>query len=259
MRTYLERLIEHSGQSESINYDSLTANVNEIFCIAHTYYVNVVKKFCVDYNLYKRLILSSIKHKLRKWLELKDINWQFAFNIFEHVLLEKKNLLIDFFETQPIGDYCGLIRSTLGEKDLHVGHSSKAKSPTIFNADGLLFRPMPKEILIRLTDFVNEINLFNRSLTEYELLDFFECKEGAQLMANNNNQVALFLLKLSQRSFLKKTWASITVRNRMLISSSGIAISDSHNLTAPANKIANKTKEARNCEENLIIDFVESL
>lgn len=110
-----------------------------------------------------------------------------------------------------------------------------------------------------MTDFVNEINLFSRSLTEYELLDFFECKEGAQLMANNNNQVALFLLKLSQRSFLKKTWASITVRNRMLISSSGIAISDSHNLTAPANKIANKTKEARNCEENLIIDFVESL
>lgn len=112
----MERLIEHSGQSESINYDSLTANVNEIFCIAHTYYVNVVKKFCVDYNLYKRLILSSIKHKLRKWLELKDINWQFAFNIFEHVLLEKKNLLIDFFETQPIGDYCGLIRSTLGKR-----------------------------------------------------------------------------------------------------------------------------------------------
>ena len=73
------------------------------------------------------------------------------------------------------------------------------------------------------------------------------------------NLVAFFLYQLSKQSLIKAEWANIIACNGLLISSSGNIVTEAHNLTVPACKIANKPLEALKDKERLIYDFVQNL
>lgn len=276
MRRYLKRLIEHfpmsEAQREIIDFDLLEAKLNEYFSKAHSYYLKTVKKDAVDYKIYKGSFLMLIRLAEEKGCIPEEWNSQLAFMVVKHSLTEKEDLVCEYFENNPSGDYCRLLRYTMGSKYLHELQGNNFKngflkslngqlipSCSAARSEGLTLRAIPEDTIRKMTDFVNYMCLFRQKLTVDEFRDFLDCKAGVQIMANNNNQLCLFLLMLSKYSYAKKNWASIIAKKQLLRSSTGMVITDSHNLTSPANRLFNKPKEMRNCEENEIFRFMETI
>lgn len=119
--------------------------------------------------------------------------------------------------------------------------------------------PIPKEIMASIASFANLIRLFSKDISSDEVKAFLYNEECARLRMNQNNLVAFFLYQLSKRSLIKAEWANIIACNGLLISSSGNIVTEAHNLTVPACKIANKPLEALKDKERLIYDFVQNL
>lgn len=276
MRRYLKRLIEHfpmsEAQREIIDYDLLEARLNEYFSKAHSYYLKTVKKDEVDYKIYKGSFLMLVRLAEEKGCVPEEWHSQLSFMIVKHSLTEKADLVCEYLENYPSGDYCRLLRYTLGSKYLHELNDSNFGNDFFKSlkerqippcpatwGNGLTLRTIPDETIRMITDFINNMCLFSQKLSAEEFRDFLDCKAGVQLMANNNNQLCLFLLMLSKYSYTKKNWASIIAKKHLLRSSTGLVFTDSHNLTSPANRLYNKPKEMRNCEENEIFRFMDTL
>lgn len=69
-----------------------------------------------------------------------------------------------------------------------------------------------------LTDCVNDVKMFNRSVTPEELKAIFVCKPQMILRSNNNRLIAFFYSGLSDRDLITKNWQSVIANHKLFLS-----------------------------------------
>ena len=288
MRRYLEKIAMQYGlmaqQIQSIDFDLLEKTINEYYAKAHAFYLNSVKDSQLDYGIYHNIFFVLTEMVEARGCIKDDLISRFSYGIVKHSLTNKAELVREYFEKNPVGCYCPLLKQILGSK--YVAQNSETskeqkgnKRHTILTNDQkhkftdtlndveqmkvpkmtLIKTSMPKEIMASIASFANQIRLFSKDISTDEVRAFLYNEECARLRMNQNNLVAFFLYQLSKQSLIKAEWANIIACNGLLISSSGNIVTEAHNLTVPACKIANKPLEALKDKERLIYDFVKNL
>ena len=288
MRRYLEKIAMQYGlmaqQIQSIDFDLLEKTINEYYAKAHAFYLKSVKDSQLDYGIYHNIFFVLTEMVEARGCIKDDLISRFSYGIVKHSLTNKAELVREYFEKNPVGCYCPLLKQILGSK--YVAQNSETskeqkgnKRHTILTNDQkhkftdtlndveqmkvpkmtLIKTSMPKEIMASIASFANQIRLFSKDISTDEVRAFLYNEECARLRMNQNNLVAFFLYQLSKQSLIKAEWANIIACNELLISSSGNIVTEAHNLTVPACKIANKPLEALKDKERLIYDFVKNL
>jgi len=288
MRRYLEKIAMQYGlmaqQIQSIDFDLLEKTINEYYAKAHAFYLKSVKDSQLDYGIYHNIFFVLTEMVEARGCIKDDLISRFSYGIVKHSLTNKAELVREYFEKNPVGCYCPLLKQILGSK--YVAQNSETskeqkgnKRHTILTNDQkhkftdtlndveqmkvpkmtLIKTSMPKEIMASIASFANQIRLFSKDISTDEVRAFLYNEECARLRMNQNNLVAFFLYQLSKQSLIKAEWANIIACNGLLISSSGNIVTEAHNLTVPACKIANKPLEALKDKERLIYDFVKNL
>ncbi len=288
MRRYLEKIAMQYGlmaqQIQSIDFDLLEKTINEYYAKAHAFYLNSVKDSQLDYGIYHNIFFVLTEMVEARGCIKDDLISRFSYGIVKYSLTNKENLVREYFEKNPIGCYCPLLKQILGSKYVaqNSGTTKEQKgnnrhailtdeqkrkfTETLKDVDQmripkatLIKTPIPKEIIASIASFANQIRLFSKDISTDEVKAFLYNEECARLRMNQNNLVAFFLYQLSKQSLIKAEWANIIACNGLLISSSGNIVTEAHNLTVPACKIANKPLEALKDKERLIYDFVKNL
>ena len=288
MRRYLVKIAMQYGlmaqQIQSIDFDLLEKTINEYYAKAHAFYLKSVKDSQLDYGIYHNIFFVLMEMVEEKGCIKDDLISRFSYGIVKHSLTNKADLVREYFEKNPVGCYCPLLKQILGSK--YVAQNAETKkeqkgnnrhailtdeqkrkfTETLKDVDQmkipkamLIKIPIPKEIMASIASFANQIRLFSKDISTDEVKAFLYNEECARLRMNQNNLVAFFLYQLSKRSLIKAEWANIIACNGLLISSSGNIVTEAHNLTVPACKIANKPLEALKDKERLIYDFVQNL
>ncbi|EGN56856.1 hypothetical protein Premu_1436 [Hallella multisaccharivorax DSM 17128] len=271
-------------QIQSIDFDLLEKTINEYYAKAHAFYLNSVKDSQLDYGIYHNIFFVLTEMVEARGCIKDDLISRFSYGIVKYSLTNKENLVREYFEKNPIGCYCPLLKQILGSKyvaqnsgttkeqkgnNCHAILTDEQKrkfTETLKDVDQmkipkatLIKTPIPKEIIASIASFANQIRLFSKDISTDEVKAFLYNEECARLRMNQNNLVAFFLYQLSKQSLIKAEWANIIACNGLLISSSGNIVTEAHNLTVPACKIANKPLEALKDKEKLIYDFVKNL
>lgn len=288
MRRYLEKIAMQYGlmaqQIQSIDFDLLEKTINEYYAKAHAFYLNSVKDSQLDYGIYHNIFFVLTEMVEARGCIKDDLISRFSYGIVKYSLTNKENLVREYFEKNPIGCYCPLLKQILESKYVaqNSGTTKEQKgnnrhailtdeqkrkfTETLKDVDQmkipkatLIKTPIPKEIIASIASFANQIRLFSKDISTDEVKAFLYNEECARLRMNQNNLVAFFLYQLSKQSLIKAEWANIIACNGLLISSSGNIVTEAHNLTVPACKIANKPLEALKDKERLIYDFVKNL
>ena len=288
MRRYLLKIATQYGlmdpQMKSINFDLLEKTINEYYAKAHAFYLKSVKDSQLDYGIYHNIFFVLLEMVEERGCIKDDLISRFAYGIVKHSLTNKEDLVREYFEKNPVGCYCQLLKQILGSKYVarntgaendqegnkrHVKLTVEQKrkfSNTLSEVDqlkvprvALIKTSMPEDVMTSITDFANQIRLFNHDVTTDDVKALFCNEEGARLRMNQNNLVSFFLQQLSKQSFIKAEWANIIACNGLLVSSSGNVVTDAHNLTVPACKIANKPLDDLKDKERMIYDFVKNL
>lgn len=273
MRRYLEKIAMQYGlmaqQIQSIDFDLLEKTINEYYAKAHAFYLNSVKDSQLDYGIYHNIFFVLTEMVEARGCIKDDLISRFSYGIVKYSLTNKENLVREYFEKNPIGCYCPLLKQILGSKYVaqNSGTTKEQKgnnrhailtdeqkrkfTETLKDVDQmkipkatLIKTPIPKEIIASIASFANQIRLFSKDISTDEVKAFLYNEECARLRMNQNNLVAFFLYQLSKQSLIKAEWANIIACNGLLISSSGNIVTEAHNLTVPACKIANKPLEA---------------
>lgn len=288
MRRYLVKIAMQYGlmaqQIQSIDFDLLEKTINDYYAKAHAFYLKSVKDSQLDYGIYHNIFFVLTEMVEARGCIKDDLISRFSYGIVKHSLTNKAELVREYFEKNPVGCYCPLLKQILGSK--YVAQNSETskeqkgnKRHTILTNDQkhkftdtlndveqmkvpkmtLIKTSMPKEIMASIASFANQIRLFSKDISTDEVRAFLYNGECARLRMNQNNLVAFFLYQLSKQSLIKAEWANIIACNGLLISSSGNIVTEAHNLTVPACKIANKPLEALKDKERLIYDFVKNL
>ena len=288
MRRYLQNIAKHYGLADeriqSIDFDMLEFRINEYFSKAHSFYLRAVKDHQMDYGIYNNAFFVLLEMVEQRHCIKDDLISQFAYGIVKHALTKREDRVRMYFETYPIGNYCGLLKVILGDKyvsnmsgrddkrivnkapaQMVAAHGSEALDKKDSNCDSsvqeslLLQASVSDKAISDMAHFVNKEKLFNRHLSMEDMKDFFNNKMKDRLKMMKNNLAAFFFHQLSQQSFIKNEWASIMACNRMLVSSSGSEIVDAHNLTVAACKIARKPVNDLKEKELQIYNFVRGL
>ena len=288
MRQYLLKIATQYGlmgpQMKSKDFDLLEKTINEYYAKAHAFYLKSVKDSQLDYGIYHNIFFVLTEMVEARGCIKDDLISRFSYGIVKHSLTNKAELVREYFEKNPVGCYCPLLKQILGSK--YVAQNSETSkeqkgnkrhtiltdeqkrkfTDTLNDVDQmkipkaiLIKIPIPKEIMASIASFANLIRLFSKDISTDEVKAFLYNEECARLRMNQNNLVAFFLYQLSKRSLIKAEWANIIACNGLLISSSGNIVTEAHNLTVPACKIANKPLEALKDKERLIYDFVQNL
>ena len=288
MRSYLLKIATQYGlkepQIQSIDFDLLEKTINEYYAKAHAFYLRSVKDCQLDYGIYHNIFFVLMEMVEKSGCIKDDLISRFSYGIVKHSLTNKADLVREYFEKNPVGCYCPLLKQILGSKYVakNSGTTKEQKgnnrhailtdeqkrkfTETLKDVDQmkipkamLIKISIPKEIMASIASFANLIRLFSKDISTDEVKAFLYNEECARLRMNQNNLVAFFLYQLSKRSLIKAEWANIIACNGLLISSSGNIVTEAHNLTVPACKIANKPLEALKDKERLIYDFVKNL
>lgn len=69
-----------------------------------------------------------------------------------------------------------------------------------------------------LTDCINDVKMFNTSVTPEELKAIFACKPKAILRSNNNRLIAFFFSGLSDRELITPNWQSVIANYQLFLS-----------------------------------------
>ena len=288
MRSYLLKIATQYGlkesQIQSIDFDLLEKTINEYYAKAHAFYLRSVKDCQLDYGIYHNIFFVLMEMVEKSGCIKEDLISRFSYGIVKHSLTNKADLVREYFEKNPVGCYCPLLKQILGSKYVaqNSGTTKEQKgnnrhailtdeqkrkfTETLKDVDQmeipkatLIKTPIPKEIIASIARFANQIRLFSKDISTDEVRAFLYNEERARLRMSQNNLVAFFLYQLSKQSLIKADWANIIACNGLLISSSGNIVTEAHNLTVPACKIASKSLEALKDKERLIYDFVKNL
>lgn len=260
MRRYLEKIAMQYGlmaqQIQSIDFDLLEKTINEYYAKAHAFYLNSVKDSQLDYGIYHNIFFVLTEMVEARGCIKDDLISRFSYGIVKYSLTNKENLVREYFEKNPIGCYCPLLKQILGSKYVaqNSGTTKEQKgnnrhailtdeqkrkfTETLKDVDQmkipkatLIKTPIPKEIIASIASFANQIRLFSKDISTDEVKAFLYNEECARLRMNQNNLVAFFLYQLSKQSLIKAEWANIIACNGLLISSSGNIVTEAHNLT----------------------------
>lgn len=288
MRRYLLKIATQYGlmgpQMKSIDFDLLERTINEYYAKAHAFYLKSVKDSQLDYGIYHNIFFVLLEMVEERGCIKDDLISRFAYGIVKHSLTNKEDLVREYFEKNPVGCYCPLLKQILGSKYVdqkavteseHKGNERHAKltaeqkrkfTDTLSEVDqmeipkvALINSSMPERVMASIASFANQIRLFNKDISTEDVKAFLCNEGGTRLRMNQNNLVSFFLQQLSKQSFIKAEWANIVACNGLLVSSSGNVVTDAHNLTVPACKIANKPLDALKDKERMIYDFVKNL
>lgn len=69
-----------------------------------------------------------------------------------------------------------------------------------------------------IADCINEVKMFNASVTVDDLQAILSCKPNAILRSNNNRYVAFLFSELSNRSLITANWQSVIANNKLFLS-----------------------------------------
>ena len=69
-----------------------------------------------------------------------------------------------------------------------------------------------------IVDCINEVKMFNASVTVDDLKAILSCKPNAILRSNNNRYVAFLFSELSSRSLITANWQSVIANNKLFLS-----------------------------------------
>lgn len=69
-----------------------------------------------------------------------------------------------------------------------------------------------------IADCINEVKMFNASVTVDDLKAILSCKPNAILRSNNNRYVAFLFSELSNRSLITGNWQSVIANNKLFLS-----------------------------------------
>ena len=69
-----------------------------------------------------------------------------------------------------------------------------------------------------IADCINEVKMFNASVTVDDLKAILSCKPNAILRSNNNRYVAFLFSELSNRSLITANWQSVIANNKLFLS-----------------------------------------
>ena len=69
-----------------------------------------------------------------------------------------------------------------------------------------------------IADCINEVKIFNASVTVDDLKAILSCKPNAILRSNNNRYVAFLFSELSNRSLITANWQSVIANNKLFLS-----------------------------------------
>jgi len=69
-----------------------------------------------------------------------------------------------------------------------------------------------------IADCINEVKMFNASVTVDDLKAILSCKPNAILRSNNNRYVAFLFSELSNRSLITVNWQSVIANNKLFLS-----------------------------------------
>ena len=69
-----------------------------------------------------------------------------------------------------------------------------------------------------IADCINEVKMFNASVTVDDLKAILSCKPNAILRSNNNRYVAFLFSELSSRSLITANWQSVIANNKLFLS-----------------------------------------
>lgn len=72
--------------------------------------------------------------------------------------------------------------------------------------------------IVYLADCVNDVRMFNTSITPEELKAIFDCKPKTILRSNNNRLIAFLFSGLSDRNLITQNWQSIIANYRLFLS-----------------------------------------
>ena len=105
-------------------------------------------------------------------------------------------------EPQPIQDKC--------QEPKIISHIAETENPF----DSVL---NDKQIEL-IADCINEVKMFNASVTVDDLKAILSCKPNAILRSNNNRYVAFLFSELSNRSLITANWQSVIANNKLFLS-----------------------------------------
>lgn len=74
------------------------------------------------------------------------------------------------------------------------------------------------EQIVYLVDCVNDVKMFNASVTTEELKAIFACKPQTILRSNNNRLIAFFFSGLSDRELITPNWQSVIANYQLFLS-----------------------------------------
>ena len=83
------------------------------------------------------------------------------------------------------------------------------------NPFGSIFNDKQIELI---ADCINEVKMFNASVTVDDLKAILSCKPNAILRSNNNRYVAFLFSELSNRSLITGNWQSVIANNKLFLS-----------------------------------------
>lgn len=120
MRSYLLKIATQYGlkepQIQSIDFDLLEKTINEYYAKAHAFYLRSVKDCQLDYGIYHNIFFVLMEMVEKSGCIKDDLISRFSYGIVKHSLTNKADLVREYFEKNPVGCYCPLLKQILGSK-----------------------------------------------------------------------------------------------------------------------------------------------
>ena len=95
---------------------------------------------------------------------------------------------------------------------------SAIAAPPIAETENPFDSILTDEQIAYLTTAVNDVKMFNVSLSADELKAIFACKPEAIVRSNNNRLVAFFFSGLSSRGLITPNWQSVIANHKLFLS-----------------------------------------
>lgn len=192
-----------------------------------------------------------------------DMHYKIAFAVFNHLVENHHDDVLDHFKNNDPGDYCSLLKNTIFKEMIDSGCEERKALPSPpqpipknDKKENSLHCTLNRAQLEELATFVNTIHLNYKEVTADDLEAFFSCKEGFFIQPLVNRKAVFLLNRLCACAFIGLKWQHVVASNNLLLSSTGDRYLDDHNLSSTLHSLKYKEKDAM---ETLISDFVDKL
>ena len=110
----------------------------------------------------------------------------------------------------------------LRQREISMSESSQKSAsiaaPPIAETENPFDSILTDEQIAYLAAAVNDVKMFNVSLSADELKAIFDCKPNAIVRSNNNRLVAFFFSGLSSRGLITPNWQSVIANHKLFLS-----------------------------------------